>query len=209
MVEARGLDAAQAGRILDISQAFDANPRQVLEQLAKDAGLEVFFERPLPDDQIPEFKTTAEMAAWMDKRQQERAAADRAAAEKQTQEKLQRAAATERLRNEFAAAQRTYGAVFETQRTAVVDRMTQPLSVEDAFLLTQLPTLRKHAEEGIRAKQELAAAKAELEGLRKRATQPPAGVMAGQSTGVDESRLSPAERALRRATARKAAATHA
>jgi hypothetical protein len=209
-VESHGLEVGDANRILGIAKNFDTNPRQVLEQLAKDAGVEVFFERPLPEGEIPEFKSTAEMAAWFDKRAVEREQSARTTAEQKAADDRQREEHRTRLRTELDAARKTHGENFTKAQTAVMERLLKPMSIEDAYLVLQIPALQKQAKEAAATKQELATVKAELESLRKRATQPPAGArLNGQAAQADESRLSPPERAMRRAASRKAAANHA
>lgn len=208
-VETHGVDAAEAARVLKLSASFAENPRQVLQQLAAQAGVEVFFERPLPKGEMPEFKDAAEMAEWVRQDALAKLRVEREAEEARVAEERERETHRNRMREELATVRKTYGENFTKAQTAVMERLLAPLSIEDAYHLVNLPTLRQQAEEGTRAKADLAAARAELEATRKRATQPPAGVNGTGQQSVDESRLSPAERSVRRATARKAAAANA
>lgn len=210
VAEQHQVDPAEAARVLTLAASFNESPRQVLEQLARDAGIEVFFERPLPAGEIPEFATPAEMAEWVKKQTLTAVEAERQAAEKKAREAADRERYRAQISTELDAARKQYGEPFLAAQTAVMERMVTPLSVDDAWQLLQVETLRKQADEGAQAKRDLAAARAELEANRKRATQPPAGVNGhGAAPALDDARLSPAERATRRAAARKAAAANA
>jgi hypothetical protein len=208
-VEAHGIEPAEAARVLELSAAFTKEPRKVLQQLASEAGVEVFFERPLPAGKLPEFKTAEEMSAYIQQQTLEAVRAEREAAESKAAQQAERERYKAQIRTELEHVRKTYGEPFVKAQTAVMERMVTPLSVEDAYALVNLPTLRKQADEAAQAKAELATAKAEMEAMRKRATVPPTGVNGASKPHPDESRLSPAERAVRTAARRKAAAANA
>lgn len=208
-VEKHGVDAAEAARVLNLSATFAENPRKVLQQLAAQAGVEVFFERPLAQGEVPEFKDSAEMAEWVRQDALAQLRRESEAEKAKLAEERERENHRNALRDELAKVRETYGERFTAAQPAVMERLLKPVSIEDAFHLVNLPSLRQQAEEGARAKADLAAARAELEALRKRATVPPAGVNGQGHHKVDDSRMSTAERAVSRATARKAAAANA
>ncbi len=206
-VEAHGIDAEEANRVLSMAAMFAKQPRDVLKQLAAQAGVEVFFERPLPPGEIPEFKTTAEMVEYVRQQTLDAVTKQREAAEQEAQKAAELERHKSEIRTQLAAAHEKFGDGFVQQRTAVMERMVQPISAEDAYSLITLPALRQQAEEGARAKQELAALRAKVEQDRMRATVPPTGAAGG--VAPDLSRLSPAERAARRAEAKIAARANA
>ncbi|MEQ8495142.1 MAG: hypothetical protein RLW42_13120 [Gammaproteobacteria bacterium] len=210
VVEEHGADPAEAGRLLKLDAEFNKNPRQVLQHLASLANVEVFFERPLPEGAVPEFSSAAEMAEWAT---QQATAKVQAEAEKKAQaeaEEAQREQYRTQLRTELETARKQYGEPFLKAQTAVMERMIQPLSIEDAYNLVSVPALREQAQEAATLRQQLAAAKAEVETMRKRQTQPPGGGVNGHGTADTGKRTgNPAERAVSRARARKEAASHA
>lgn len=206
-LDEHGIDAAEAKRVLSLSLDFNKDPRGVIQRLAAQAGVDVFFEAPLAPDQIPEFKSTADMVKWFDERM---ANQQRSLAEKAEREAAERAALDrdkQVFRDSLQSLAEKYGETFATKRVAVIERMMQPTSMEDAFLLLQLPDLRQQAEEGARAKQELAALRAQVEADRAARTAPPRG--AHGVPGSENSDLSRAERAMARAERKIAARANA
>lgn len=206
-IDAHGVDAEEANRVLSLAATFAKQPREVLKQLAAQAGVEVFFERPLPPGEIPEFKSTAEMAEYIRQQTMDAVTKQREEAEQQAQQAAQLEREKQQIRDQLSSAAEKFGPGFAQQRTAVMERMLHPVSAEDAYNLISLPALRKQAEDGARAQQELAALKAKVESERMRSTAPAAGLNGQQEP--DLSRLSAAQRAARRAEAKLAARRNA
>lgn len=204
-IDQHGIDPEEANRILSMSTVFAKQPRQVLQQLAAQAGIEVFFERPLPAGEIPEFKTSAEMVEYTRQQVLDAVRKEREVAEEESRKAADLDREKTEIRNQVSAARAKFGEGFTNQQPAVFERMLAPLSVEDAYSLLTLPALRQQAEAGARAQQELQALKAKAESDRMRATVPPAG-MNGAAKAEDLSLLPAAERAIRRAEARVRAA---
>ncbi|PKM43246.1 MAG: hypothetical protein CVV05_15480 [Gammaproteobacteria bacterium HGW-Gammaproteobacteria-1] len=205
-----GADVPRVKQLLNIGKMFEADPRNVITELAKEKGIEVFFERPLPEGEMPEFKDTAEMAEWM--RNQAKSEAERTlkaasdAEEKRQAEREQETArnsAKEALQKELDEAGKEH-ADFGEHKAAVFDTLARApgLSVKEAYHLVRLPALLKLAEEGTQAKAELTKLKAQQERAAKDTTRPPSSRRA--ELAPEDKNLSPAERAHKRAQARMA-----
>lgn len=203
-----GADAPRVQQLLNIGKMFEEDPRSVIAKLAEEKGIEVFFERPLPEGETPEFKDTAEMAEWM--RNQAKTAAERtlkaerdAAAKKEADQAAAAARdkAKETLRTELDEVTKEF-ADFGEHKAAVFDILSRApgLSVKEAYHLSRLPALLKLVEEGVQTKAELTKLKAKQERADKDATRPPAARR--PELGEEDKNLSPAERAIRRARAR-------
>jgi hypothetical protein len=203
-----GADAPRVQQLLNIGKMFEEDPRSVIAKLAEEKGVEVYFERPLPEGEVPEFKDTAEMAAWM--RQQAKTETERTlkaqrdAAAKEEADKAAASArdkAKETLRQELDETAKEF-TDFGEHKAAVFDTLSRApgLSVKEAYHLARLPALLKLAEEGVQTKAELAQLKAKQERTAKDVTRPPAARLPELSE--EEKALSPAERAVQRARAR-------
>lgn len=186
-------------------EQFDSDPKAAIQALAQRAKVEVFFERPLPAGEVPDFKDPKEMASWI------AAETDRKVA-KMAEERDQKAAEQRRkdeaalqLRAELTDAAKAH-ADFGELKPRIFEKLAAVpgLSVEDAYSLVTLPALVKAAQDGAAAAKELGALKAQIETERKKATQPPVAAGNGQPKPED-AHLSPAQRAHRRATAKLAA----
>lgn len=199
--------------LFTLHEKFPSDPKTVINELAKRANLEIFFERPLPEGEVPEFKTPAEMAKWVTEQatrtfRQEQQTAEQA---RETKAREERAVAT--LREEFTAAAKDIPD-FDQHRHAVVEALAKApgLSVQQAYRVATYDQVVALAKEGQTAKSELAALKAQNELDRKKATQPPMGLNGAQSA-ADDKHLSPGQRAAKRAqqkiAARQAGTAHA
>lgn len=180
----------------------------VIAELAKRAGLEVYFERPLAEGEIPEDVKSdpVKYGQWIaDEAAKKAEARVRQEHEARDVEANKRRAADD-LGRELKEATAAH-ADFAAQRPAVLQQLARApgLSVEDAYRLVTYAGLAKRAGAADKAEQELAAAKAELEKQRKAATQPPAAATGPATPKPDTQHLSPGERAYKRASARRAA----
>lgn len=209
VVQTHGVDAAEVNRVLSLSASFAQDPKQVLKQLASQAGVEVYFEKPLAEGEIPDFKDAKEMAEYIRQQTLDAVRKEQALAqENATKEQKLREARTA-LETEVKDAKKKYAADWDTHQAAVFERLarTPDLSVEDAYALATLPAVRQLAGEAGAAKQELAALKAKMEAERKNATKPINGV-GGHAQAAEERNLRPVERAAKRAAAAIAARKH-
>lgn len=197
---------ADAQRLIKLDSQFNSDPKGVIQHLAQQAGMEVWFERPLAAGEIPKFDNEAQLAEWVRNQTLEQVRAERDAAERKAKDDAELQRHRDDLSRQLEEASKKHGERFGTQRTAVFDRLVQPLSIEDAFALVTLPELRAQAERATQLAADLAKAHSELEATRKRASGSVQGAVGGEQSGEDLSKLSPVERAARRATARKAAA---
>jgi hypothetical protein len=211
-MQEHGASGERVVELLTLSRMFDENPRNVIEELAKQKGVQVWFEQPLAPGEIPKFETDAEMAEWMRAQARKEAEAtlkaEREAADKKSKEdaaRVQQEDARKALKAEFDKANSLPD--FAAHRPAVVEMLSRApsLSVEEAYHLATLPALRKAAEDGAKAMQELAALKAKSERAAKDATRPVEGKQGTEVPEADK-QLTPAERAMKRAEARMAAA---
>lgn len=209
-MQQHGQNADSLIELMGTAQAFAANPKDTLAKLAAQAGVEVFFERPLPDGQIPEFETQAEMVAWLQKQSQEQARKLLAEETAKREAESRRTAAREAIQRQFSEAQ-TQHKDFESHRPAVVDTLAaiaeQGPTVEQAYRLATYDGLRKLAVDGQKAITELAQLKQQQEQAAKKATTAPndASRRGKEQPAADDS-LSPGQKALARAKARMSAA---
>lgn len=201
-------EKASLKEAVTIRDQFQTDPKAALAALAKRANLDIFFERPGPEEIIPE-------DVLNDPKKYAKYIADQAvnAAQKvftnQLEErdtKSQTQAATTQLQRELADASSAH-TDFAEHRGAVVALLQKApaLTVEEAYRLTTYEALGKRAAEGEKAKRELAAIKAESERKAKAATAPPAGGAAPGSPSGEDKTLSAGERAFRKAGAKLAA----
>ena len=167
--------------------------------------LEVFFERPGPEEAIPEDvlndpkKFATHIANQAVKQAQKVFTSELETRDTQHQTDT----ATAQLRGELSAAAGAH-TDFADHRPAVVALLQKApaLSVEEAYRLTTYEALGKRAEEGEKAKRELSALKAEGARQAKAATAPPAGAGAPGAASAADKTLSRGERAFRKANTR-------
>lgn len=191
------------GELAKLRDAFEKDPKAVLADLAKAKNVELFFERPLPEGQVPDFKDAAEMAQWV---------ADKVARETVKAREVERG--SERARQEAAQAEadvkRELGeatgkfADFGAHREAVFGVLLRApgLKVEEAYQLATYPALMKAAGNLEALKRENATLKAEAERRAKLASAPPQAAAANGRAKEPLDHLSPAQRAYKRAQAR-------
>lgn len=199
-----GADSGRVQELLTIDAAFQKDAKSVLSELAKQAGVDIFFEPPASPGEIPQFETTEQMAEWMSKQTKAQVEATLKSEREESARRDAEKAAREALQRELTEAAQQVSD-FDQHRPAVLEALARApgLTVIEAFGLVTLPALREAAERGAKAEQELAALKAKQEREAKKVTEPPAGNK-GTEVPVEESDLSAAERALRRAKAKKA-----
>lgn len=179
LAEARTALPARAQELLAIDEQFSANPREVIAGLARDAGIDVFFEREGPAEEVPEFESAADMARWAREQAFKQLKADMAAEREAQTTAEHEQQARQALQAELNDAEKIPG--FAEARPQVLARLRDNpnLSVSDAFTLVQAGGLRKLAEDGQRLKAENASLRKELESMKKRSTAPLRGVGAG------------------------------
>lgn len=175
---AQGMEAirqreAELGGLLGLKEQFAQNPRAVLEQLARDAQVEVFFERPLPEGEVPQFESAADMAKWAADQAAKRLASETSKAEQERQTQLRTEQARVNFRGEVDAAAAKYPDFGAHQAGVMSALSANPgLSVEHAYQLATYAGLRKLAVEGQQAVRELAALKKQQETRGANATRP-------------------------------------
>lgn len=199
----------QHRELVEIDRRFQSNPKETIQDLAQRAGLDVWFERPAPEGEVPNFENPADMAKW---------ARDEAARSLRAEQQAEAARAAER--ESETARQARWQAGFRTafqehpdfgdHRSAVVDLMSGvfeagEITPSQAYKLATYDGLVKLAQEGRQAQQALAKAQAEVKKLKAKATTPPAPSSASGNLAPDAQHLSKAQRALQRAQRRLAA----
>jgi len=212
-MEQTGYSQEGATELLKLGKAFQEDPKAVLRQLASDNGIDVWFERPQAEGDIPEFNSTAEMVQYMEQRAQKIAedmvSSERQKAQTEAEKKAEEERATQAqaaIRQELEEAAKTH-ADFNDHRVNVMEtaqRLNEEgATIEEAYRLSTYDGLRKLAEEGEAAKQELAALKAKLEKESKESTRPAPGARGGgAATPNEDEDLSPLQRAHKRAAAK-------
>lgn len=182
--------------------------KEVLSNLAKQAGMEVWFERPLPKGEIPEFNDAREMALWAKEEAKRELANERAAEAAKTETETERKAFRTSLESEIKTAlEKIPGFESHAQNVSAVIRNIMSAkrpSVEQAYMIATYPTVQKMAAEANEAKAQVAKLTKQIEDMRKKATTPPTPRNGASQT--KEVNQSPTQRALAAAMRRKAAA---
>lgn len=188
------------GELAKTAEAFESDPKTVLQKLAAQKGIPLWFEAPAAADEVPDFDNPAEMAKWASEQAHQRMQRE-LAEQRQAEDRQRTAAEADRaLREELAAAQKAH-ADFGTHQARIFDLLARApgLSVSEAYGLATLDGLRQMAVDGQTAQRELAALKAEVERSRKALTAPVAGAEGNGQQRTDLQNLSPAQRAVRAA----------
>ena len=195
--------------LVTLDTQFQADPKSVIGELAKRAKLEIFFERPLPEGEIPDEvlkdpKKYAEYIAAEALKGAQRLFDDQTSKRDKETRTTQ---AREQLGREFKDAAAAH-ADFESHRPAIVKALQRSpsLSVEEAYRLTTYDALGKLVGEGEKAKRELGKLVADAERAKKEATRLTAGDGAGASANNAADKLkSTGARAYERAAKKLAA----
>ena len=181
--------------------------REVLTALAKQANVELFFERPEAEEKIPEdaLADPAKLARYIEDRAVKRAEKANAAVTETAAKQAQAATAKDQLTREFQDVAKAH-TDFATHKPAVMQVLQKApsLSVEEAYRVVTHDALVKLANETPALKQKLAAVETELAALKKKATTLPANHGGGAPSGEDKF-LSPGQRAFKNAEAKRAA----
>lgn len=191
-----GFDTDQLKQLADRARTFQSDPVAVINQLAEEASINVFFEDQ--SEQIPEFDNQQDLVKWMlDKTSNSarQAAANEAKALRQQQ---QQDAIKQKLDVEFAEAYRAHPDLADHQEAIIKYVSGFNLPVEMAYRLATYEGLTQLAQNGQTTLAELNKTKAELEKLQKLATMPP-GRADGQSQRVRANGLDQFEAAMQRA----------
>lgn len=188
--------------LITTAERYEREPKKVIADLARQAGIEIFFERPLPAGAVPEFKSPAEMAEWVTQQVAERVEKDLTAQTAKRDAERRKGEAEQQLKAELAQAVKEHKD-FDTHKAAVFDLLasTPGLRVQDAYKLATYDALRGIAGEAEKAKTELAALKQQIETEKKKLTAPVQGA-AGAAPVTNNDHLSPAQRAYQRAQTR-------
>ncbi len=199
---------------ITIGKQFQTDPKATIAEMAKRAGVEVFFERPTADNQPSEdvLNDPVKYAKWI--RDEAVRAATQQIEQKNAKDAAEKAKADEvvsvqqasaQLQQEFAAAAQAHTdfAEHKPKVVAILQRAQGLLSTEEAYQLATYPAMVERVNEGEKAKRELATLKADLERKAKDATRLPAGGQAPGAANRDDKFLSPGARALRRVEAKR------
>jgi hypothetical protein len=216
-----GMDSDRVIELLDTASAYKDDPRGTISQLAQQAGIEIFFERPLAEGEIPSFDNPKDLAKW---------SADQAYAKikKENEERERRETEKKQKETESARAEEQKKALalefrkatedhpdFNDHKSAVIEHLSRLAehgpSVQDSYRLATYDGLRKLAEEGMAAKKELAALKAKMDKQAKISTSTPKGASSAgkEAPPAEDKHLTPGQRAFRKAQQRISAAKNA
>lgn len=192
-------ERGRLGELADLAQAFESDPRAVLERLAAQKNVQVWFERPAATEEVPDFDSPADMAQWVAERVQRETARASEQQEQQRRQQETRTQAEQTLQRELQAA-RTAHADFDTHQAGVYALLQRApgLSVDEAYGLATLAGLRTLAQQGQAAQAELQALRAQVERDRAALTTPVIG-QAATAVRNNDKHLSPAQRAVRSA----------
>jgi hypothetical protein len=163
------LDYARAGVL------FERDPKAALAHLAEQAGVPVWFEPQATPEQMPEFETVEQMAAWMREDTQKRVQQALQAEHARMAQERKQAEARAYLEREMAEVAGLPG--FDAKRAQVLEAVQASngyLSPRQAFDLLGIETLRSEAEQAKALRAEVAALK-KAEEQRKKALTAPLG----------------------------------
>ncbi|PJE79664.1 hypothetical protein CI610_01378 [invertebrate metagenome] len=167
-----GLDADSLKTLSEQAQQFKENPETVINQLAEQAGINIYFADPNPDD-IPDFDSQADLVRYLKDQATSEARQAAVNLNKQQQAEQQKADMQHQVEQEFSKAYQKYPDLPD-HKEAVIDFMSgYNLPVEVAYRLATWEGLEKLAQEGQSQRSKLDKAHAELEKLQKLATIPP------------------------------------
>ncbi len=199
-----GAEPGAVSELVELSARFEAEPQLVIQQLAQQKGLKVHFgDAPAPaadEGAMPEFKSTADMAAFIENRALERFRKEQSAEQQRAAEQGKREARLNELRTQFTAAKKDIPD-FGTHEQSVLDTLAKApnLSVTQAYRLASYDAVAAAAAELPALRAENSALKAEAEAARKRATAPPRPEAPGTNGKASDAGQSPGMRALARA----------
>lgn len=199
------------GELRDQEQKFKADPKGFIQSLAQQANVEVFFERPLPEGEVPNFESPKDMALWAKEEAKRELLAEQAKRESASQAEADKTARDQEIASEFRTAAADLPD-FGDHREGVLNVMAGSMArgrvtVGEAYRLATYDGLYKLAQEGQKAHKELTKLRAEVERNKKTSTTPPKSKTAGE-LNPEEKHLSPGMRAYQRAQ-RKIAAKRA
>ncbi|MEJ1355735.1 MAG: hypothetical protein RPU39_13740 [Candidatus Sedimenticola sp. (ex Thyasira tokunagai)] len=208
-IDQHGVNEGVVVDLMSTAASFERDPKATLKALAAEKGLDLWFEKPLPDGELPEFENASEMVRYvqdqvsssLSKQQKESAEAD---AENTRKEGA--IASLQREISDFAASTPE----FEGQRTAVIEQMASApgLSVSDAYALVTLPALKQKVGELQQVEREFKALQQKVEAEKKASTRGPGATALTDDENKALEGLEPAEAAFHKATRKLAAAQH-
>ena len=165
-----GLEPQQIHDLAAKARQYQEDPVTLITALADQAGVKIYFDQP--GKPMPEFESQDEMSQYILQKAKEQATqvtADQFRKENQRQEK---AAKSERLKQEFLEAARIYPD-FANHREPIIQLLsTSNVSVDQAYKLATWDNLMKMAKEGGNHGKELEKTRNELETLKKQITMP-------------------------------------
>ena len=210
LMDKHSVDASAMTDLVSKAVLFNDNPRGLINQLAAEKGIEVFFDEASAKGEVPEFKDAAEMALWAKEQAFKDLKKEQATQAASDQQATAIKATETRITSEFSQAAKDYPD-FMDYREPVIEKMSaigeNGVSVDDAYRLSTYDGLRKMADDGQKAVTELAALKQKVEQSKKRdATAPTGG--SGEINEDALKNLSAVQRASLRAKERIAKAAH-
>jgi len=169
-----------ASELLSLQDQFKADPKGVLAHLATSAGVEVFFERPLPEGEIPEFETMQDAVRFAKDAAKREILGELQKDKQATEQKFQAERTREQFQQDLQAAAKYPD--FVSHKDVIMQALAanSALSAEQADQLATYAGLRQLALEGQSAKTELAKLKKEAE-TRKAAAGNPGATGTGQA----------------------------
>lgn len=195
-------ERADNRELFDMQARFQNDPKAVLTELAQQAGIEeIFFEKPLPEGEVPEFENQADMIRYAVNKAKEELRGETAKAQSESEQKAAAEAATRQLTEEMEQATKDH-TDFADHRPKVIEHLTAnpQLSVEDAYRLATYDAIVQMATDGNTSKAELEKVTKELEAIKANSGTPPRNRDTGNGQEKDGlEHLSAGERAYARA----------
>ncbi|OQX39844.1 MAG: hypothetical protein B0D91_00730 [Oceanospirillales bacterium LUC14_002_19_P2] len=194
-----GVETSALKELVETGRQFEQDPISVLQKLAEQAGVPVFF-TPQTDEQVPQFESQEEQSRWLLEATRRQAKAD---AEADRRREAAQRDSSEKIKQELADALDAHPDLPE-HRDAVVGRMAEGgVTAMEAYRLLNWDKVAEMAREGQNAAAEVEKLRAENERLKKAGTRPPAKET-GDVQSPDDEKLDAYERAYRRAQRAKA-----
>jgi len=175
--------------------------KTVIQEIAEQAGIkEVYFEKPLPAGEIPDFENPADLVNFAVKQATENLRKENADRQTDEDRATSEKEAHETLKKELTQAA-TDHEDFADRRNQVVELLTETpgLTVEQAYRLSVWDGLVEMGQQAETLKTDLATANSEIDKLKAGITTPLPGNKTGEEDPPEWKNLSAAERAHKRA----------
>lgn len=161
---------------IDLQGKFVTDPKGVITELARQANVEIFFDRPLPEGEIPDFDNKEDLVKWMANENDRRLDAKLKARDEESDRVFAEKHETETLERDFVETIRSHDD-FMDHETAITELMnsTPGLHPEKAYRLATYDALHEQALKAPGLEAEVSRLNQEMKVIKARSTEPGPG----------------------------------